>query len=294
MSQPKYEVLSNKKFLNSSTYPVEIVTCRLSNNEIVRFFCKCEATEEISSHLRDRGGLEYEIRIYDDVLRHIPLPKLEFYKDSQLLNGESRVLVLQFLEDSETLEKADEPEFLLERSAAWIAQLHRLFENNAPSFVTVYDEVYYRFWLKQVQGFNEIKFKYPWIDELCTFFSENVELLVQYGNTFVHGEYYPRNILTKEKIIYPIDWESAAVAPGQIDLASLIEDWEETSAQNAIEEYKTVRWYDENVPADFDQVLLLSQIYHKFRWISEFPNTWVRNPKQFEPLYKLAKKAGCV
>ena len=125
---------------------------------------------------------------------------------------------------------------------------------------------------------------------------DNINILVNSSQTFIHGEYYPHNILVKNNIIYPIDWESAAIGPGEIDLASLIEDWKEPAAQNAIEAYKVARWEDEkNIPENFDHILLLSQLYFQFRWMAEeFSEAWLREGQQFDLLYQLAKKVDCV
>ena len=41
----------------------------------------------------------------------------------------------------------------------------------------------------------------------------------------IHGEYYPHNILFQSGVVRPVDWETAALAPGEIDLATLCEGW---------------------------------------------------------------------
>jgi thiamine kinase-like enzyme len=48
--------------------------------------------------------------------------------------------------------------------------------------------------------------------------------------TFIHGEFYASNVLLQQgngaRRVCPIDWESAAVGPGLIDLAALSAgDW---------------------------------------------------------------------
>ena len=52
-----------------------------------------------------------------------------------------------------------------------------------------------------------------------------VERLVRLPSTLIHGEFYASNIVVQETTercrICPVDWETAAVGPGLIDLAAL-------------------------------------------------------------------------
>jgi hypothetical protein len=50
--------------------------------------------------------------------------------------------------------------------------------------------------------------------------------------TFVHGEFYPANILVVRRDhadVYPVDWEMAGIGPGAIDLAALAGGWDAAS-----------------------------------------------------------------
>lgn len=286
-----FKILSRKKFVSTSTYPAEIIAAALENDQVVQLFCKhyVDKPGHTSSH---RGGLEYEIKIYNEVLRNVPLSKPKFYNGFLTVCNEP-VLVLEYLNGSLSLTKNVDPEYLLIKAASWIGNFHRIFENNAPSFATAYNVAYYKRWVEKVRNLTELKKDYPWLEDLCAYFSDNIPLLIRNGNTFIHGEFYPLNILVKENIIYPIDWESAAAGPGEIDLASLIEDWDEQTVYNATVAYKTARWpAGENIPNQFEKLLLLSQIYLKFRWMTEFIEWWKNNPREFQQLILLAKRTG--
>ena len=77
---------------------------------------------------------------------------------------------------------------------------------------------------------------------LATTFEERASELTSAPQTIIHGEYYPKNILVREGEIFPVDWESAAVAAGEIDLASLTEGWPEEDKRVCQAEYCAARW----------------------------------------------------
>ena len=84
--------------------------------------------------------------------------------------------------------------------------------------------------------------------------------------TVIHGEYYPQNVLAQEGVIYPVDWESAAVAAGEIDLASLTEGWPAEFARRCEEEYALARW-PEGAPPEFERTLAVARLYFPLRWL---------------------------
>lgn len=295
IQQDNFEVLSRKPFINSSTFPAEIISCALNDEKIINLFCKYIAGRDHAS-FGHRGGIEYEIKIYNEVLNNLPLSTAKFYGSCYFPHLNETLIALEYIEGSFRLTKTHEPELSMLEAAVWIARLHNFFEDKVPDFIPVYDEGYYKLWIEKVGELtNRLQDDYPWVPSLCTYFIQNIGTLTKTQNTFIHGEFYPHNILVKNNVVYPIDWESAAVAPGQIDLASLIEGWDDLNAQNTIDAYKTARWGDiKNVPKNFNQTLLLSQLYFQFRWMAEFSEAWFERPKEFNLLYNLAKKAGCI
>ena len=61
--------------------------------------------------------------------------------------------------------------------------------------------------------------------------------------TFVHGEFYPSNVIVEaagaEFAVRPIDWEMAAVGPGLVDLAALVEGWDDGELQGLVAAYRS-------------------------------------------------------
>jgi Phosphotransferase enzyme family len=58
--------------------------------------------------------------------------------------------------------------------------------------------------------------------------------------TLVHGEFYPSNILVAGDRVVPVDWETAAIGPGVLDLAALITGWDSGVQKRLIEAYGDV------------------------------------------------------
>jgi thiamine kinase-like enzyme len=87
--------------------------------------------------------------------------------------------------------------------------------------------------------------------------------------TVIHGEYYPKNILVRAQTeIVPVDWESAAIGPGEIDLASLIEGWPEDSRAACRRAYLGARW-DGGCPDEFERRLASARMYFALRWLGD-------------------------
>ena len=81
-------------------------------------------------------------------------------------------------------------------------------------------------------------------------YDQVIERLVALPVTFIHGEFYSANVLVQETAeaprLCPIDWETAAVGPGLIDLAAL------TAGRSSEEEKAALAlaYYDALAPGD--------------------------------------------
>ena len=99
----------------------------------------------------------------------------------------------------------------------------------------------------------------------------------------------------RDGVIYPVDWESAAVGPGEIDLASLTEEWPAETVRRCRARYVADRW-PEGEPADFDRTLKAAQMYLHFRWLGNRAQ-WTQAPRQrgtFERIKVLATELGVI
>ncbi len=289
------EIISRENFIESSTFPVEIVTCKTSKGKYINLFCKYQGGMGPNNY-GHRGGLEYEAKIYQHVLERTPVNKIKYFGQIRLSGNGDLLLVIEYLGESLRMFYSNDHD-IMNKAAAWAGNFHNFHESNAPDFVKVYDKEYYYLWSERFKNSTKDYYKkFPWLKEITYYFEDNVEYLINCDQTIVHGEFYPMNLLFKDGIIYPVDWESAAVAPGEIDLASLIEGWDYEDVEKYKDAYKKVRWpvgiFSQE---EFEKRLLLAQIYFYFWWWPE--NSEKLNSIDSDPLkkiYRLSKKAGVI
>src|SRR5207245_3827422 len=119
--------------------------------------------------------------------------------------------------------------------------------------------------------------RFPWLRKLCEERSRWYEPLLRAPQTVIHGEFYSKTLLLRGHRIYILDWESAAFAAGEIDLAALTEGvrWTARLVQQCIEAYRQARW-PRGVPATFQQTLETARMYLHFRWLGERADWTVR------------------
>lgn len=83
--------------------------------------------------------------------------------------------------------------------------------------------------------------RFPWLATLCKRFEDLISSLLAPAPTIIQGEYTPSNVLIRGGIIYPIAWEPAAIALGEIDLGFLIDRWPEEIVRQCELEYQLIR-----------------------------------------------------
>ena len=110
-------------------------------------------------------------------------------------------------------------------AARWLAALHGLYlgrTSHLPGSVPLlrYDRAFYRRWMNRAMEYEQ------GIAPIAGRYEQVIDRLENLPPTFIHGEFYAANILTQDTDrglrICPVDWETAAVGPGLIDLAALV------------------------------------------------------------------------
>ena len=258
-----------------STFPTEIVTCRLGGSgRTLRLFCKY-GTREFDGVYGHRGNVQYEAEVYREVLR--PLSTVATatcygaYRDE---HEDAWWLVLEYLEGGSRTNKSPDPEAII-HAARWSGKFHaasgELLRRARPSFLRNYDADYYLGWSRRTdRTFSEYRTRFPWLSGLCEGFVSLVPRLLRAPLTIIHGEYYPSNVIYLGGTSRPIDWQSAAIAAGEIDLASLTQMWPNKIASSCEEEYKKARWPGVSRPDyDFEQTLDVARVYMLLRWLGD-------------------------
>jgi thiamine kinase-like enzyme len=188
----------------------------------------------------------------------------------------------------------------MDLAARWIGQFHRVSEERLSRvpmpFLIRYDAEYYLGWARRTSLFaGRWHQRFPWLRTLCERFEELVVLLLTAPPVLIHGEYYPKNILFSNGIVHPVDWESAAIAAGEIDLAAVTENWPAEVARQCELEYQRVRW-PEGSPADFERRLCAARLYLSFRWLGDRPDwtTHQRYLHSFAQLRSAGERLGLI
>lgn len=291
-------IVHRSPVIYASTYPSEVVTCRIGDRGDLKLYCKYMSGVHCDCYGHHRG-VPYETEVYRRVLQPLAFSVPKFYGSyNDVATGDSW-LILEYVERSLRLAKGPQPETML-RAAGWIGRFHAANAARvslaALSFVNRYDPEYYLGWTRRTSLFAaSLHQRFPWLRTLSEGFEESLDILLSAAPTVVHGEYYPHNVLLKDRVIYPLDWESAAIAAGEIDLAALTEAWNPEIVRLCELEYRRARWRD-SFPGDFQRRLAAARLYLCFRWLGEQPDWTLRegNWFYFEQMRSLGKQLGLI
>jgi hypothetical protein len=266
-------VTHRRRNVQTSTFPSEMLTCRLADRSELHLFVKY-ADAEVNHLHGHRSGVAFEARAYQDVVAPLGLSSARYYGHFDDPAGQKTWLFLDALDAVSRVHKDPRPGAMA-RAAAWIGQFHQLNESRVGHFADWlhrYDAAYYAGWCRRAAAYAaEQQDANPWFIELCRRCERFLPDALSGAQTIIHGEYYPKNILTHDGVTYPVDWESLAVAPGEIDYASLTENWPEGDTLRACREsYVRSRWRH-GEPADFERTVAAAQLYWHFRWLGNRP-----------------------
>jgi thiamine kinase-like enzyme len=300
------EVLSRKLPRFMYTFPNEIVTCRLPDGRKRRVFIKY-GTGRSHHSFGHRGDVCYEAEVYEHLLSSVKGFRPSYLGTSIEPGTGNTWLMLEFaygstrvfdLESHETTEQAR----ALADSAGWIGRFHTACEGRirdpSLSFLKTYDAEYYRGWARRTEEFSRpLRKRFPWLARLREWGDAWFAPLLNAPQTVIHGEFYSKTIMVRKEKLFVVDWESAAVAPGEIDLAALNEGkhWRSKVARQCEREYRSARW-PEGAPAEFRRTLNAARAYLHFRWLGERPDWAVREKTfwRYEHLHAVAKKLSLV
>jgi hypothetical protein len=287
-----------------STFPNEIVTCRLPGGRKRRVFVKYGAGRGHPA-FGHRGNLAYEAQVYRHVLRALPgfRPKCLGAHTDPGTGGS--VLFLEYADRCVPLSEASwkrrtcQPRPMA-HTARWLARFHAYHQPRVdePSlaFLKRYDAAYYRGWAQRTFAFaRPLQPRFPWLPDLRACGDAWFAPLLLATSTVIHGEFFARTVLVRDEKLFTLDWESAAVGPGEIDLAMLTdgEGWPGKLVRRWEEGYRRVRWPG-GVAAEFHRTLAAARVYAQFRWLGDRPEKTLREKSlwRFDHLCRAAKKLG--
>jgi aminoglycoside phosphotransferase (APT) family kinase protein len=142
-----------------------------------------------------------------------------------------------------------------EETARWLARLHAAFAGRADRLARDgwprHDGEYYRLWAARAEEFARAadpplpRATVRRLRRLVAGYGRVVRRLLALPVTLIHGEFYPSNVLIEQRDgpprVCPVDWETAAVGPGLIDLAALTAgDWTDGQWRALVAAYREV------------------------------------------------------
>ena len=276
----------------AGTFPKELVVLQLDDGSRLEVFCKHSYAPGHDGH-GHRAGVAYEAGVYRSVLDPLELSAPRFYGSHG--SGGCAWLFLEHLDGAARVNRTTSLEPMY-RAAAWIGRFHALTEGSAGSRDLLrHDADYYAGWAERTWTYVEHIPQLAWVAEVCEAFREQAASRLRARPTVSHGEYYPKNVLVLRGAIYPVDWETAAVTAGEIDLASLTEGWPPDVAERCEAEYASARWGGDP-PDDFGETLTWARLYMVLRWLGDRPE-WTLSPAggtYLGELWRLAESAGIV
>jgi len=174
-----------------------------------------------------------EIDVYRDVLAKIDLDTPTFYGATIDEDpGQPRYrLFIEHLRDAIPLWQCDFD--LWPAAARWLKRLHSVTIDTLPKSLLRHDETFYWKWMERAAEHRaELR-------GVAKHYGDIVKRLVALPKAFIHGEFYPSNIMVQDnRRIRPIDWETAANGPALMDLAALCSGrFDESRRREAAEAY---------------------------------------------------------
>ena len=271
------KILKRKLSPYSTTFPCEVVTCRLPGNKKMDMFCKYSAGIDYTG-FGHRGGPAYELAVYREVLQPIGVSAPVCYGGHVDPESGQAWLALEYLPGALGVGKLHRSGAMV-AAARWIGRFHRLTETRRmrpeSTWIKAYTRQYYLGWVRRtLKSSSSLPQRLPWLETICQRAGALLEPLLEAPLSIVHGEYYPHNVLYHRERVYPVDWESAARAAGEIDIASLTEDWSAGMTRSCITAYQKERW-PEGPPAGFTRRFLAARLYFCFRWLGDHED-WPR------------------
>lgn len=264
------QVVRRRPLAVASTFPAEVVTCRVSAGHEHQLFCKYAICRDQHS-AGVRGGIPYEAAVYRDLLGPLSVGASHCYGAYTDSATGAAFLVIEFLEGAWHVNQVPDSEMVV-AAARWLGVFQRKVASQvvaAPDYLMRYDHAFISRWAHRAASYAEtLGRRFPWFARLCGDFARVAPALLLVDPTVIHGEYYPLNILVHQGKIVPVDWESTAIAAGEIDLASLTEQWSDDVALRCETAYTHARW-PSGTPAGFQQRLEAARLFLQLRWLGD-------------------------
>jgi Phosphotransferase enzyme family len=215
----------------ASTHPIERIDLLLNTGQTLKVFLKrlvaVAALKELD--LLPKGGRK-EVLIYRQILRDHRFCAPALYAS---VYDEVHDRYWLFLEDvgSRPLKKADEETWFA--AVRLLARIHGSYHGQEAALRELdclidHGEEYYQTFVRVARQNLEVTApsRLERYDALARALAELATFLAAQPRTLVHGDVFPNNLMVQQgRRIRPIDWESAGMGLGALDLARLLHGW---------------------------------------------------------------------
>lgn len=237
----EFQLISRSPNAYASSYPSELVRLRSASGESTRLFCKYGVQQPATQV--HRCGISYEARVYRQVLMPLRVSAPRFL--GSWSSGDLTGMALEALDAATPLKRLGDAG--VTAAAAWLGGFHRRTESIAEvdpaGCLQRYDVAHFSHWMNRAKAAAvEFGRETAWLDSLARRFDLGIMALSVGPQVIVHGEFYPMNVLATNASIHPVDWESAGLGPGEIDLASLCMGWPAATKAACLAAYAAARW----------------------------------------------------
>jgi hypothetical protein len=251
-----------------STAPTEIITLDVPTRGHVELFVKYDRGS-IDPEPRCRQGLAYCGQVYARLVGRTSLPHVPCLGLAEVGSPPVGLLVLEHLAGAVRVNETPDESGVI-AAAEWCGRLHAWgvaeVDEPAVAFLVRYDLAYYRAWAARARALAAAIGPVPaWLERLCAEFEDQATALAAAERTTIHGEFGPQNVLWRDGIVYPVDWESAAVGPGVIDLATLLFAWPADVVDRGIAAYWRARVA--TAASTFAATFAAATVYTALRWL---------------------------
>ena len=210
--------ISYRPYAFGTSFPLVEVDVRLGDGSVSRMLAKNVSRASLDpTTLRVKPEIVHdarrEIDVYERILAGAGLGTPAYHGSA------GSWLLLEHIAGAELWQVGEIETW--EEAARWLARMHeRLREARSPHLLS-YDAAYLRGWLERAEAFVGG----ATLARVGAHYDELVDALLALPRSFVHGEFYPSNILVADTVhglrVAAVDWEMAGVGPSLLDLSAL-------------------------------------------------------------------------
>jgi len=221
-----------------SSFSLEALDVQLDDGSSLAVMFKNLSPHALSDEARlARPNADYdplrEIQVYRDVLSQYQLGTPIYLA---AITDSKRELYWLFLEKVPGIELYQVGDLALwQQAAQWLARFHSLGPNlrllASEACLLDWNRSHYWKGLERARAYlhqrhAEDSAALSDMETIANVYEGVVGQLTAFPQTFIHGEFYASNVLVHESTtgvrVCPVDWETAGIGPGPLDLAALV------------------------------------------------------------------------